>query len=183
MKRKTKAIVGVVLAATLLATFVMIREGLSLGKHSSVTKMFGGNDGLLTVTHPTKVAAYRLKANLKNDGTEYTNPNSNYEVIAGPISVPETVAAEVSAVLVSPRSYDWEGAKGCMPEYGVRLSFLRESDQVDVYLCFECQILSVSRNGPVTGGGNFDPMNAVLVRAAKTMFPNDSEIQKLKSGW
>ncbi|MBC7815619.1 MAG: hypothetical protein IAG10_01830 [Planctomycetaceae bacterium] len=179
MKRKTKVIVGIVLAAALLAGFVMFRKDLSLEKQSSVTEMYGGVDGLMTVTHPQKVEAYRLKPNLKYDGTEYTDPNDNYEVIAGPALVPETVLAEVSAVLVSPRSYGWDYAKACMPRYGVRLSFQRGADQVEVYLCFECKILLVTRNASVTGGGNFDPMNATLVRAAQTLFPNDSEIKKL----
>ncbi len=178
MKRKTKAIVGVVLAAALLATFVMIREGPSLEKQSSVTKMFGGEDGLLTVTHPTKVKAYRLKSDPENLSPDL----KDYDVSVGPVSVPDAVAAKVSAVLVSRRSYGWDYAKGCLPRYGVRLSFLRGSDQVDVYLCLECRILGVTRNGTGTGGEDFDPMNAVLVSAVKSLFPDDSEIQKLKEG-
>ncbi len=177
MKRNAKVIVGIVLTAALLTTMLLIREGLSLGKHSSVTRMYGGADGLRTVTQPTKVEAFRLKPNFKYDDTAFTDPNNNYDVIAGPVSVPENIVNELGTSLVSTQSYEWDIAKGCMPQFGVRLSFQRESDQMDVYLCLDCQILSVMRNGSVTGGGNFDPMNATLVRVAKSLFPNDPEIK------
>ena len=186
MRRKTIAIVGVVLAAALLATFLLNRKGPPPQEDSSVFKLFGGKDGLMTVAHPTKVEAFRLKENIKRDGTEFTDLNNNYEVTAGPVSVPETLATELSAVLILPQAYEREFHKACMPRYGVRLSFQRGSDHVDVYLCFECDMLLVTRNGLVTadrsspGGENFDPMTAILARAVKTLFPDDSEIQELK---
>lgn len=185
MKRKTTAIVGGVLVVASLAAFWMQRHDLPPRQDARIVELFGGEAGLRTVTHPTKVEAYRLKPNLKLDGSEYTDLKNNYEITAEPISVPETLATELSRDLTNLSSYWWNAGKLCIPRYGVRLSFHRGQDQVDVFLCFECKELRVSRNGKVTSGpGNdksFDSMNGRLVLAAKTLFPDDPEIQELQA--
>jgi hypothetical protein len=87
--------------------------------------------------------------------------------------------ADVATVLTDPRSYDWSKAVGCLPSYGVKLSFTRGADRVDVLLCFECDIVLFEHNGEPPGLEEFTPMRPVLVRAVKQLFPDDAEIQAL----
>lgn len=178
-------IVAVVLPTGLLVLFLCSRKSESPAMDSRIITLLGGKDGVTTVAQPDKVDAYRLKPNLKLDGSEFTDLDGNYEVTAGPVSVSETLATELSRDLTTTSSYWWNAGKLCIPRYGVRLSFYRGQDQVDVFLCFECKDLRVARNGKVTSRpGNdtsFDSINGRLVLAAKTLFPDDPEIKELRA--
>ena len=139
--------------------------------------MFGGDAGLATVARPEWVEAYRIGPPRPATRSQEVN---DYPIIAGPGRIATENANELSAALTSPKSYVWETAKGCEPEYGVCLSFFRGDNRVDVLLCFECNILLVAWNGSVTGGEDFDPVRPVLVRAVKAGFPADDVIQTLE---
>lgn len=139
--------------------------------------MFDGESGLGTVRHAEKVEAYRISSPPMS--VSAANRVKKYPVLAGPVSVPTALAATVTTALLSPESYGWEWVKGCMPEYGVCLSFYRQSDRIDVFLCFECRILMIVHNGVACGGEDFDPIARTLVRAAKMLFPVDGVIQAL----
>ena len=186
MKRKTKkAIVGGVAGGVIAAVSLFVSSVFWVKRHepapsqdARLVELFGGEEGLKTVTHPTKVEAYRLKPD------PHQQPG-DYAVSGGPEPVPKDLATEVSRALVNSSSYWWEMAKPCEPQYGIRLSFYRGQDQVDVFLCYECLELLVARNGKMTSGlgqaQSFDFMNGRLVLAAKTLFPDDPEIQKLRA--
>ncbi len=189
MKRKTIAIACGVLVAALLAAFWMKRHDPSPIQNLATTpnpvpsqdarlvELFGGEEGLKTVAYPTKVEAYRLKPDPQKQPREYA-------VTVGPVPLSKDLATKVSRDLVTSSSYWWEMGKPCKPRYGLRLSFHRGQDQVDVFLCYECMELLVARNGKMTSGlgqaKSFDFMNGRLVLAAKTLFPDDPEIQKLQ---
>lgn len=57
------------------------------------------------------------------------------------------------------------------PSYGVRIRFYAGADEIDVLLCFHCNLLAVYRNGVLTGGEGFDFIRPVLVRTVKSLFP------------
>ncbi len=99
---------------------------------------------------------------------------------AGPINVPDDEVSKLRAVLLDESTYGWEYAKGCIPDYGVRIQFQHDSDEVDVLLCFECNILLVYHNGKAVGGEDFDDGRPQLVEIAKAVFPDDEVIQSLK---
>jgi hypothetical protein len=86
---------------------------------------------------------------------------------------------QLAALLLDPRSYVWNEAKGCDPLYGVRLEFKRKDETVDVIFCFECDILTVYHNGVAGSGEDFDPIRPALVPLMKEIFPKDGEIQSL----
>jgi hypothetical protein len=144
----------------------------------AVRQVFGGGANLAIVARPERVEAYRvgpLPEGVDRDAAML----SDYLVVAGPIELPKEIAGEASAALVSPGTYMWDAAKACVPVYGVKLSFIRGSERVDVLVCYECLILRVGRDGQAVGGGNFDYGEAALIKAAKAAFPGDAEIQAL----
>ena len=139
---------------------------------SRVVQMFGGEAGLSTIRQPDRVEAFRILDDSKDKATDF-------QIQAGPVRLAQNDISAISAALLSPASYGWEYVKGCLPDYGVCLSFFRGSDRVDVVLCLECQILLIGHNGVITGGEDFDPINPLLVRTVKELFPGDKAIQAL----
>lgn len=177
IRRKMKNRVIILLVVALLGVGGAVWVWLS--SRAAVAKMFGGRDGIALVNQPSKVEAFRLGP-LPEQIDWQKATLGDYPITSGPVSVPASVGSQVAAVLTSPRSYGWHfTAKACMPSYGVRLSFHRGNERVDVMLCFECDILWVLRNGVSTGGEDFEDVRPVLVRAVKTLFPNDPVIQSL----
>lgn len=135
--------------------------------------------GLETLKRPTRIQAFRIKADLTNRPDD---PH-DYEVLSEAVPVPTTMAAKIVNLLITLKTFVGDPKVSCIPLYGVRLVFLRDDDRVDVFLCFECQLLLVAHNGVVTGGEGFGEIHGELLRAAKALFPKDREIQDLKTDW
>lgn len=84
-------------------------------------------------------------------------------------------------VLNSPRTYGFDVAKECIPNYGVRLRFGDEGEAMDLNLCFECKMLAVVRDGKIVGREeDFDGGASKLTAICKELFPDDPEIQAIK---
>ena len=141
----------------------------------SLSKVFGSSVAIDTIKSADSVKAYRLPS-----PSEYRASLSGYKMSAGPIDVPDDQIAKLHAVLLDKSTYGWDYAKGCIPDYGVRIQFQHDSHEVDVLLCFECDILSVYHNGKAVGGEDFDDGRPQLVKIVKTVFPDDQVIQSLK---
>ena len=71
--------------------------------------------------------------------------------------------------------------KGCEPIFGVRLEFTQGDKAVDLFFCFECDILAVYFGGKPVGSEDFDTMRPQLVEIAQKVFPEDKVIQGLKA--
>lgn len=84
------------------------------------------------------------------------------------------------AVLGDPKTYRFDSAKGCIPNYGVRVRF-ESVGTIEVNLCFECDVLAVTRDGKVVGGEDFDGGSNELRALVKELFPDDPAIQRLKA--
>jgi hypothetical protein len=170
--RKRYLVLALVLAVLAFAAATYARL------QNTIERMFGGAENVAVVARPQRVEAYRigpLPAAIFWQNAKF----SDYPEIAGPLVLPEDVAAEAADALLSPRTYMLDATKSCVPHYGVKLSFIRGSGRVDVLVCYECLILWVGRDGQAVGGGNFDYGEAELVEAAKAAFPGDAEIQGL----
>lgn len=132
-------------------------------------KLYGGLKGFVVLHTPERVEAFRLS---HTTGEEPT-------VTAGPVKVDQKVVKQLVSALSARQSYGWEYGKGCIPVWGVRLSFYRHNDRIDILLCFDCDILRVSLNGKPIEHEDFDPIRPQLVRAMKAIFPNDPVVQNL----
>jgi hypothetical protein len=165
-------------ALIVVAIFCMAVAGYAILQRSRVSKLFGGSQNIGIVSDPTRVETYRL-GGLPPEFSKNVATPFDYQVSIGPVPLPASHATAVSSALRSGSSYGWYTLSECRPSYGTRLSFLRDDDQVDVYLCFKCNILTICRDGKVVGEEDFDDIRPVLVRAVKACFPNDSQIQAL----
>jgi hypothetical protein len=126
------------------------------------------------VKSPATVTAYRL-----SEGSTYRAKVADYKTMGDPVDVDGETKKQLAEVLIDPRAYLWDVAKGCDPLYGVRLEFKRKNETVDVVFCFECSILSVYRQGEAVASEDFDPIRPPLVAVMKKIFPKDGEIQSL----
>jgi hypothetical protein len=143
-----------------------------------ISYIFNGESGTEIVRHPDKVEAYRID---EFHSSPTKNRIENYQVLSGPVRVPSALASELATAILSSESYIWEDlALSCTPRYGVCLSYFRGNNRVDIFICFECTVLLVSRDGNISGGKGFDPMQPTLVRAVKTLFPSDQVIQAIE---
>ena len=144
-----------------------------------LTEVFGNSQAIDTVKNTSSVRAFRLLSSREDYDT--SESLSDYATTGGPINVSNASASELRALLLDPSSYDWESAKSCIPRPGVRIQFQHETDEVDVLLGFECDILLVLHNGTLVGGEDFDDISPQLAAIVKELFPDDVEIQSLET--
>lgn len=169
----------------LLTIVVVIALGVALTQAAfgppSMSRLFGNAENLAIVREATRVEAYRLAP------PEGVNPflidtsPLEYQTTAGPVAVKSDLAEMLQDTLLSPQTYMWDAAKECgYPVYGVKLSFFRDGERVDVYFCFKCAVLRVVRDDQLLGGADFDHGERVFVDAVKELFPADAEIQAIR---
>ena len=171
MKRR---LVLAAIATTLgLLVWVMTR-----GADRPVDPLFGGPDGLAIVTGAERIEAFRIAPAPGQPPGGFLS-ETDYQSTAGPVVLDARMAQEVTAALGSSRSYSWDSMKKCTPRYGVRLAFIQGEQRMEVYLCFECDMLETAKDGTPVDGEDFDAIRPVLVRAAKSAFPSDPVIQGL----
>jgi hypothetical protein len=181
-RRQMRLSIRLLAAATILAVLAGAGAAWALRGRAEpsgadrLAELFGGPAGLSIVASPDRVEASRLGPPPDRPGVS----EADLPTIAGPVPVPDATATTLSRALTSPNSYGWDYAKGCIPSYGVRLSFHRAGGRVDVLLCMQCQMILVSRDGGEGRSEDFDPINAILVDAVILLFPDDPAIQSLK---
>ena len=141
-----------------------------------VSEMFGGSQAIDTVTSPDAVRAFRLPKD-----SYFQKALDDYEMESGPVDVSTDAAVELATLLLDDGAYEWDSAKGCEMDFGVRLQFEKDDTLVDVLLCYDCRILAVYLDGESVGAEDFDAIESQLIRIAKGVFPNDEVIQQLES--
>jgi hypothetical protein len=159
----------------ILAVGLLFLSSLAVAeKKKTAADVLGGDEVVAVILKPDKVLVYRLK-----DQAHKEKP-ADYEASSGPSEVDVMTAQDLSAVVAAFDTYERNSAKGCKPIYGLRTTFVRGKDEVDVVYCFACDIITVYLNGKRVGYGEFDPGHKQLVRLAQRMLPKDEEIKKLK---
>lgn len=137
--------------------------------------VFGNEQAMATVKNATSVKAYRLPP-----GSYFQESLKDYKIVAGSVDVSDNIVSQLRKILLDASIYGWEFAKGCEPDYGVRIQFSDNDNTVDVLFCFECDILAVYHNGKVVGGEDFDNARSRLVAIVQKLFPDDEAIQSLE---
>jgi hypothetical protein len=122
------------------------------------------------IAYADRVEAYRLLG----------DPMRKYVRTAGPIAVPATSAVGLRRVLSQWKpNGPWAA---CMAKPGVELVFHRGSDEVHVFLCFGCRLMSMTTAVPTTPAEDFYPFDAEhreLLKLVKRIFPRDEELADL----
>jgi len=171
-KIKTAVLSGAIFVVAIVAVAIGAKWFFS-APSPELLKLYGGPEGIAVVQKAERVEAYLLDHDFRR-GQEPT-------VKEGPVAISEPIASQLVSALSSHDSYGWSYAKGCIPVWGVRLSFYRGADRVDILLCFQCDLLQVSLNGNRTAGNeDFDPIQPQLAHAVKAIFPNDPNIQAVR---
>jgi hypothetical protein len=154
-------------------------EAIAAASHrAKLVEDFGGSSGFDTVRYAERAQAFRISLPQGAQDSSITS----YTVDAGPIEVPVAAQQTLAVLLTKPESYYWptvDSVHGCGPEYGVRLTFFRGGQQVEVNLCYNCISMLLWHNGNVTGNLDFSPSKKELAQFAKQFFPDDLAIQKL----
>jgi hypothetical protein len=151
-------------------------------QYAPVTKkvidvVLGGSSNHELLKSATNVSACRMHLNQES----FHSTPVKIEYDQGPfLKLSAAQADSFRRILENPNSYEFLVAKACIPVYGARVRFAGELGTLDVDLCFDCNILTVSRDGTPVGGEDFDPAQRDLVAFCQEIFPGDGEIQKLK---
>jgi hypothetical protein len=165
---------------TLAWTLVLAGSITGCGGSSQLDEIFGSQNALETLRRPQSAQAYHLKSQFADeDGNDGPKVNA-YQTIGEPVDIPSGTRVRIAKTLLSTKSYLWDRGKGCVPDYGVRISFDRGDDRVDIVFCFECDVLAVYHDNRLCGGADFDPAHDSLVAEMKSLFPNDKAIQGLR---
>src|SRR4029453_5014346 len=153
-------------------------------KPSVEQQVFGGKKNFELLIGSAKVTASRLKPG-EPKSPHHGNISWDEQLAAyvqGPwVEVSATQADPFRGGFGDPQTYRFDSAKGCIPHFGVRVRFESVNGLIEVSLCFECDILVVTRDGKVVGGEDFDGGSNELRALVKELFPDDAEIQSLKS--
>lgn len=147
-------------------------------------KMFGSEANKKLVEKPEKVFISRIKL----DETAKFTATSAFEKLFEFQNYKESSKAKVGVskvtgvfkALLDPKMKEpLDGAKGCFPQFGVRIDYISNGRKITANLCFSCSIIAFSEKGKVIGGGAFDAVSKTLRSEVKKLFPNDKDIQNL----
>ncbi len=146
-----------------------------------VGQLFGGDENVAIIANPISVKAWRTVGSLK---TKSLRRKDDYYLKSGEaILVSTDLAKQLSKVLLNEHSYG--GGKLCAPAPVVVVTFSNGKKDVNIYFCFECDILVVTTDGKSASDrfhlsqGAFDPSRTKLLRIVKKIFPKDPQIQSL----
>ena len=171
---------------SLLASFiVVILISLGCSYHNDVNNRFGGIENATAIAKPDSIKAWRTVGSLKS--SESVTFADFYQKAGKATLVPTNVTEQLCKILLDERSYlHLRGKeKSCTVLPGVILNFSSGKRDLDVFFCFDCNILIV-RTGtdekriPIELNSDFDPRRPELVRMMKLIFPNDAQVQSLK---
>jgi hypothetical protein len=147
---------------------------------AELIKELGGNEVASVLRSSDRVEAALIEPSQE---LRYEDP-TKYRTISGPDLVASNTAASIGHTLLAPEEHrDLDVRKGCIPRYGVRVTFLAATDRVDVYFCFECAILAVYLNDKPVGGLNFDFAYRRLIADVQLIFPEHKGLAKLAKDW
>jgi len=152
--------------------------------NKDVEKLFGGPEAVRVVRDAKVVEAFRLEDNLMMQDRS-TATLADYAIANGPVPVDPASIEVLKDALLDPDTYVWDSAKGCLPNYGVRVRFVGPPADpaprdVDVLFCFSCEMLLIHFDGAWTGGEDFDHSNDRLVGLVKHWFPHDEALKALR---
>jgi len=156
--------------------------------------VLGSPDASAIIAAPDSVKAWRTVGSLNH---ENARPEDYYVKTGKGIMLSKSLSARIGKAVLEKDTYADphedpnelpRPGKACFPEPGVVLTFYKDNHFVDVYFCFQCNIMIVNsvwdpkKSPELTGGQvDFDFGRAKLLRIIKDVFPKDKEIQSLKN--
>jgi hypothetical protein len=151
--------------------------------HIDLQKLFGGPENLSIVRSSDKVRIWKTAGFLSTEELSPQSDMSTFRKKGGePMTVPGSMAKSFSEKLSNPSSYysDSGSEKSCIPLPGFVVGFTRGDREIDVFLCFECDILLIQVGDTFKTEVDFDPSHNELLRVIKALYPNDDKVQALR---
>lgn len=148
-----------------------------ISAETALERVLGGPKALEAIRRPEIVEACRL-ATAAPSQLE-TRKLSDFPTQGNVVSVPPGIASAIGECLVNPDLYRWHMLVTCIPDYGVRVTFFRGTDRVDVLFCFECNLVLTFWNERQVQGAYFPGARSSVLAKIKELFPDDQAIQTL----
>ena len=155
----------------------------------TLTAFLGGPAARAAIAEPTEVRAVRMlfiadePTGGELDESQIPPAPPQFDQLlpdAGPAPVPSAEAAALSAALTEKVWLTPGPDSLCLPMYDVRFLFAGADGAVaDVWVCFECDLISVAVDGETHGVDDSDALRPVLLAAARAAFPDDPELTSL----
>jgi hypothetical protein len=146
-----------------------------------ITNIFGGSENVAIVANADTVQAWRTLGSVRAEKPGYVGvPNdypNYYRKTGRPVLVSSDLAAELSRLILDKNSYLTCPMKNCRPDAEVAVTFSHANKSVDIYLCFNCNVLVV--NG-IPLPNYIDPGSEAILQVIKKVFPNDRKIRSLE---
>jgi hypothetical protein len=145
-----------------------------------LTRVLGGERVVAILKDPDRVEAVLLDEP-KTFAGAYPEPRE-YDVVSEPYSVAPETARSISQTLTTPELHRFidPGTKSCIPYYGVRITYHRGEDRLDLYFCFTCMDLAIYFNGAPVGAMQFLFTCKRLLKDMQTIFPDQPKFIELE---
>jgi hypothetical protein len=172
------------LTLLLFGGYVYMSLQSSASRQEVVQQVFRDQQVFDSFLSSSKVTAQRLR-----QGPEQQSANSGIlggYISSNPVPVSRKDARKLKRLLQGPSSYYWgTNQKQCIADYGLLLTFHSGQSAVRVALCFKCNWLGVfdgldANAREINTKLDFDPARKKLVAIAKSIYPDDPEIQDLE---
>lgn len=148
----------------------------ALPGRSWIAKMLGGDDVFDVVTKPERGFIFRID---ENDETLRKKTTSMPRSIA----IKPDALRRIVSILSSQTSYEENLTQGklCSPHYVSKIRLEKDSNVVDIFLCFDCMQMHTAWNGELRRAVYIDPIASELLLIVQKFFPDDFVIQSIKS--
>ncbi len=133
----------------ILKTILVLFTGCTAGQDPIIPVLFGGAEGIATMSTPDKVEAWRTTSRAKlreeeEDGKKVMQTKgklADYLILEGPAEVDAKSSAELAAILQSDIYEHYEEPIDCLPKPGFAVRFNKGTNSVLIFFCFECSIM------------------------------------------
>jgi hypothetical protein len=135
-----------------------------------MAKSFGGEAGLEILRHPDSVRACLLE--VPNRKIAPSEAVGGYQTKGDEIEVPVAAASPLSDLLLEPDSYEWYMKSICLPEFGVRMTWRRGRERIDLLVCFNCSKMLIYHDNQLVRGRDIEaPLRDRFLATTKSLFP------------
>jgi hypothetical protein len=149
-----------------------------LPTETALVRVFGNAKAVEVLRHPDRVEVQRLVGKYLSGDTD-VSLLASYPAKGDAFQIPTDVASGISAALLNGENFGYRDMPNCATRYGVRLTYFRGADRVDVLFCFECGVLETFWNQRSIHSQSFASYN-LFAAAMKELFPHDEQIQAIK---
>jgi hypothetical protein len=143
-----------------------------------VHALLGGTSGYTAVQQATAADAWMLHPESLAPDDRRARLGA-FAVAGKPVPLSDQDRSELSALVLSPGTYDWARVKkmNWTPRVGVR--FANEADRVDVVFCMDSDQVLVFRGPEFVLNEDTDAARPQLVALLKRLFPDEPYVQAL----